>query len=352
MSRTPSEESRPHAATEPTRGVAAVLGAGSWGTALAAHLAAIGWSVLLWDVDGDNLSRIAAERENRKYLPGIVLDSSVEVSSDLRAAVREASLVTWAVPSGALREVAKEAREALSGRSLEACATKGLESANRDGRARRMSEVLAETLGERPRAALVGPSHAEDVSRGVPTSVVAAANRLEWAEAVQQAFFSPRFRVYAQDDLLGVELGTALKNVIAIAAGVSDGLGYGDNTKGALLTRGLAEMSRLGIALGARRETFFGLAGMGDLVTTAISRHSRNRRVGEELARGRRLEDVLRDLGQVAEGVTTAPAARALAARERIEVPITEQVCALLFEGKSARAALHDLLAREAKRES
>ena len=308
----------------------------------------------LWDVDAANLTRIQAERENRKYLPGIALPDSLEVVFDLPRGLVDASLVVWAVPSFALREVARAARADLPKGALEACATKGLEPPRGGAgtHASRMSEVLFEELGERPRAVLVGPSHAEEVSRGVPTSVVSAAEQLGWAEAVQQAFFAPRFRVYAQDDLVGVELGSALKNVIALAAGVSDGLGYGDNTKGALLTRGLAEMSRLGPALGARRDTFYGLSGLGDLVTTAISRHSRNRRVGEELAQGRALPDILKDLGQVAEGVHTAPAALALAKEHDVELPITREVCALLFEGKSAMDALAALLGRDPKRES
>ena len=332
---------------------AAVLGAGSWGTTLAVHLAGRGGPVRLWDADRANLARIAAERENRKYLPGIALPDSVEVMSDLASALGEAALVVWAVPSFALREVARAARPHLAADALEACATKGLEPPRgAGGHASRMSEVLAQELGERARAVLVGPSHAEEVSRGIPTSVVAAAEQLAWAEAVQAAFFAPRFRVYAQDDLIGVELGSALKNVIALAAGVSDGLGYGDNTKGALLTRGLAEMSRLGTALGARRETFFGLSGLGDLVTTAISRHSRNRRVGEELAQGRALDAVLAGLGQVAEGVHTAPAALALAQERAVDLPITREVVAVLFEGKSAPEALSALLGRDPKRES
>lgn len=336
------------------RGTACVLGAGSWGTTLAVHLDQLDWRVRLWDGDQANLARLAEHRENRKYLPGIALPDSLEVIFDLPVALGEAALVVWAVPSIALRGVALAARAHLAPDALEACATKGLEPEGMggSGHARRMSEVLGEALGERPRAVLVGPSHAEEVSRGIPTSMVAAAARIEWAEAVQQAFFAPRFRVYAQDDLVGVELGSALKNVIALAAGVGDGLGYGDNTKGALLTRGLAEMSRLGTAAGARRETFFGLSGMGDLITTAISRHSRNRRVGEELARGRTLEVILAELGQVAEGVNTAPAARALAAEHGVETPITREVCALLFEGKSAQEALSDLLSRDPKRES
>jgi len=330
------------------RGRCAVLGAGSWGTTLAIHLAQLEWQVRLWDGDGANLAALQAERENRKYLPGIALPDSLEVTFDLASALEEASLVVWAVPSIALREVARAANGHVAAGALEACATKGLEP----GTSRRMSQVLEETLGTRPRAVLVGPSHAEEVSRGIPTSIVAAAEHLAWAEDVQKAVFSPRFRVYAQDDLVGVELGSALKNVIALAAGVGDGLGYGDNTKGALLTRGLAEMSRLGAALGARRETFFGLSGMGDLVTTAISRHSRNRRVGEELAKGRGLDAILESLGQVAEGVNTAPAALALAEQHGVDTPITREVCALLFEGKSAQEALQDLLSRDPKRES
>ena len=333
------------------RGRAAVLGAGSWGTTLGVHLAQLGYAVSLWDVDGANLGAMAADRENRKYLPGIALPDSLEVVSDLASALEEAALVTWAVPSVALRDVARRARPYLPAAALEACATKGLEPSAAGARPRRMSEVLAEELGERPRALLVGPSHAEEVSKGVPTSIVAAAARIEWAEAAQRAFFAPRFRVYAQDDLVGVEFGGALKNVIALAAGVSDGMGYGDNTKGALLTRGLAEMSRLGCALGGRRETFFGLSGMGDLVTTAISRHSRNRRVGEELAKGRTLEQALATIGQVAEGVHTAPPARDLADAHGVDVPITREVCALLFEGKPVMDALADLLARDPKRE-
>jgi glycerol-3-phosphate dehydrogenase (NAD(P)+) len=271
---------------------------------------------------------------------------------DLPRSLESSAIVTWAVPSLALREVARAARSHLPPAALEVCATKGLEPCAAGGTPRRMSEVLDEELGTRPRAALLGPSHAEEVARGVPTSVVAAAHEIAWAEAAQRAFFAPRFRVYAQDDLVGVELGSALKNVIALAAGVSDGLGYGDNTKGALLTRGLAEMSRLGVALGGRLPTFYGLSGMGDLITTAISRHSRNRRVGEELGRGRPLADVLRDLGQVAEGVNTAAPALALARAHDVEVPITRQVVALLNEGKPAAAALADLLARDPKRES
>jgi glycerol-3-phosphate dehydrogenase (NAD(P)+) len=228
------------------------------------------------------------------------------------------------------------------------CASKGLEL----GTLKRLSEVLAESLGDPAPVVLTGPSHAEEVSRGVPTTVVAASRDASRARAVQVLCSTARFRVYTNDDVAGCEYGAALKNVIAIAAGVCDGLGFGDNTKGALLTRGLAEMARLGERMGARPETFYGLAGMGDLIATAISRHSRNRHVGERLGRGERLEEVLGAMVMVAEGVHTARAAREVGRSHDIELPITEQVCAMLFEGRRPAEALQALMARDLKSES
>jgi glycerol-3-phosphate dehydrogenase (NAD(P)+) len=240
------------------------------------------------------------------------------------------------------------ARVAAAGaENLRVCAAKGLEL----GTLKRMSEVLGETLGDPDPVLLVGPSHAEEVSRGVPTSIVAAARSEERARRVQSLCSSSRLRVYTNRDVVGCEYGAALKNVIALAAGICDGLGYGDNTKGALLTRGLAEITRLGVALGGRRETFYGLTGMGDLVTTAISRHSRNRWVGERLGRGETLEQVMGGMVMVAEGVNTAQAAFELGRRRGVETPIIEQVCAILLERKDPRAALETLMARELKSE-
>jgi glycerol-3-phosphate dehydrogenase (NAD(P)+) len=227
------------------------------------------------------------------------------------------------------------------------CATKGLEL----GTLKRPGEMLEEALGDPDPVVFVGPSHAEEVSRDIPTSIVAASRNAGRAADVQRLFSNPRLRVYTNEDVAGCEYGAALKNVIAIAAGLCDGLGYGDNTKGALLTRGLAEITRLGVAMGGRRETFYGLTGMGDLITTATSRHSRNRHVGERLGRGETLEQVLGHLVMVAEGVNTARAARDLGRRHEVDLPITEQVCAILFEGRTPRQALDALMTRDLKRE-
>ena len=324
----------------------AVLGAGSWGTTLAAHLARLGSPVALWDHDAALLEAIAAERENRKFLSGIPLPDGIKVHRQLEQALRGADVILYVIPSHALREVAGRVRSA-GGAGIPVCATKGLEL----GTLERPGEVLAEALGDPDPVVFVGPSHAEEVSRDIPTSIVAASRNAERASDVQRLFSNPRLRVYTNDDVAGCEYGAALKNVIAIAAGLCDGLGYGDNTKGALLTRGLAEITRLGVAMGGRRETFYGLTGMGDLITTAMSRHSRNRHVGERLGRGETLEQVLGALVMVAEGVNTARAARDLGRAHGVDLPITEQVCAILFEDRTPRQALDALMTRDLKRE-
>jgi glycerol-3-phosphate dehydrogenase (NAD(P)+) len=324
----------------------AVLGAGSFGTTLAIHLAGAGHRVRLWGRDAAAMAHMAQCRENVKFLAGIHLPPEVKVHAELEAALEGAEFHLFVVPSQALRSVA--AGVAASGaRGIPVCASKGLEL----GTLRRLSEVLVETLGDPAPVTVTGPSHAEEVARGIPTTVVAASSDADRARAVQVLCSTTRFRVYTNDDVIGCEYGGALKNVIAIAAGVADGLGFGDNTKGALLTRGLAEMSRLGEVMGARRETFAGLTGMGDLIATAMSRHSRNRHVGERLGRGERLEQILGSMVMVAEGVTTARAARELGAKRGVELPITEQVCAL-FEGRDPQSALMALMTRDLKREA
>ena len=323
----------------------AVLGAGSFGLTLAAHLERAGHEARLWGHDAAAMARLAVEREDAKFLAGIKLPSGVKVHAELEAALDGADSVLFVVPSQAVRSVA--GRVAASGwRGIPVCASKGLEL----GTLRRMSEVLAETLGDPAPVTLTGPSHAEEVAQGIPTTVVAASVDEARAVEVQRIFSTPRFRVYTNSDVAGCEYGGALKNVIAIAAGVCDGLGFGDNTKGALLTRGLAEMSRLGESMGAKRETFFGLTGMGDLIATAMSRHSRNRHVGERIGRGETLQQVLGGMVMVAEGVTTARAARDLGARQGVELPITAQVCAIL-EGRAPQEALMALMTRDLKRE-
>jgi len=323
----------------------AVLGAGSWGTALACVLARHHDDVLLWARDPDAAARLDATRENARYLPGVRLPSSLTVTADpVRAAARE-SLVL-AVPTRAQREVARLVASRSPARVL--CAAKGYEPETRA----RMSEVLtAELPSGTGVAVLAGPSHAEEVGREAPTTVVVASDDESVAVAFQELLHAPSFRVYTNTDLLGVETAAALKNVIAIAAGICAGLGLGDNTMGALLTRGLAEISRLGEALGARPETFFGLAGIGDLVTTCISRHSRNRKVGELVAAGRTLEAALAETRMVAEGVETTRAVRRIGRERGVELPISEQVAAVLFEGKDARTAIGDLMGRDAKAE-
>ncbi len=324
----------------------AILGAGSWGTTLAVHLAASEHSIELWDVDRAHLDQLSEHRENRKFLSGIALPEGIKVQPELEAALDRVDFTLFVVPSHAIRAVAAQVQRAGSA-GQPVCATKGLEL----GTLKRPSEVMAEVLIEPEPVVLVGPSHAEEVSRGIPTSVVAAAREEPRAKAVQSLCSTARFRVYTNTDVVGCEMGAALKNVIAIAAGVCDGLGYGDNTKGALLTRGLAEIARLGVALGGRRETFYGLTGMGDLITTAMSRHSRNRHLGERLGRGESLEQVQREMVMVAEGVNAARAARELGRQRGIELPITEQVCAVLLEGRGAREALESLMARDLKSE-
>ncbi len=323
-----------------------ILGAGSFGLTLAVHLDRAGHETRLWGHDPVAMERLASERENAKFLAGIKLPSGVKVHAELEAALEGAEVALFVVPSQAVRSVAERVA-AIGWQGIPVCASKGLEL----GTLRRMSEVLTEALGDPAPVTLTGPSHAEEVAQGIPTTVVAACHDMGRATEVQRIFSTPRFRVYTNADVIGCEYGGALKNVIAIAAGVCDGLGFGDNTKGALLTRGLAEMSRLGEAMGAKRETFFGLTGMGDLIATAMSRHSRNRHVGERIGRGETLQQVLGSMVMVAEGVTTARAARELGNRQGVELPITEQVCAL-FEGRDPQTALMALMTRDLKPEA
>jgi glycerol-3-phosphate dehydrogenase (NAD(P)+) len=332
-----------------------VIGGGGWGTALSLVLESRGHEVRLWVFEPDLAEEMSRTRTNERYLPGVRIPDPVRVTSSLAEAAEGAQGILLVTPSHALRATAgrlhEAAPEALRRAELLVVATKGIEART----LRRMSEVAADSLpgaaGGRI-AVLAGPSHAEEVARRVPTLIVAAAGDASLAAAVQEAFSTEWLRIYTNDDVLGVEIAVALKNVIAIAAGISDGLGFGDSTKAALLTRGLAEMARLGERLGARRETFSGLAGMGDLIATATSRHSRNRRLGEAVGRGATLAEALAASPMVVEGVTTAPAAVQLGTRHGVELPIVEQVHAILYEGKSARSALRDLLTRDLKAEA
>jgi glycerol-3-phosphate dehydrogenase (NAD(P)+) len=325
----------------------AVLGLGSWGTALAVRLGERGSTVLGWTHDPEQRRALARDRENRKYLPGLRLPERIALEDTPEDAVRGAEMIVLAVPSFAVREIAGAARTAPGVPIVNVA--KGLEEGSR----KRMLTVLAEELGpDQATVSLLGPSHAEEVAAGHPTAVVAASRDPEAARETQALFTDATFRVYTHDDVVGVELAAALKNVIALASGIALGLGYGDNTLGALLTRGLAEITRLGLRLGARAETFYGLSGVGDLVTTCASPHSRNRRVGEAVGRGEPLERVLAGMTMVAEGVRTTRAARALGEEVGVELPIVDRVHAVLFEGEDPRDAIRSLMTREPKAES
>jgi glycerol-3-phosphate dehydrogenase (NAD(P)+) len=326
-----------------------VLGAGSWGTALAMHLGRIGHDVTLWARDPALALEIERTRHNPRYLAGHELPASVRCMSEVQAAIERASFVVFALPSHGLRAVARTAAPWLAPDVVLVSAVKGLESESLE----RMSRVLAqETLDTVPVVVLSGPSFAAEVARGLPTAVLAASTNPAAAESVQQTFRGPALRLYASDDVVGVEIGGALKNVIAIAAGVVEGTGLGHNAMAALITRGLVEISRLAMAEGGRRDTLAGLSGLGDLVLTCTGSLSRNRHVGVELGRGRRLDDVLEEMRMVAEGVRTTGAALSLGARHGIELPITAQMSAVLEGRRTPREAVEALMLRPQKSEA
>ena len=320
----------------------AVLGLGAWGTAIANLLATDGHRVRAWTVEADVAVDVNENHCNSRYLPGVETAKTLRAGTDAGEALESATFVVWALPTQVLRPAATGLAGMIAADAVQVSLAKGLEL----GTLARPTQILEETVADRPVAALLGPSHAEEVTRGLPTVVAACSPHEEIAERVQRLFHGDRFRVFRNTDLLGSECATALKIFMAFAAGLSDVIGYGDNTMGALLTRGLAELSRLGVGLGGRHETFYGLTGVGDLVTTSFSRYSRNRHVGEEIGKGRTLASVLEEMNQVAEGVPTSRAAKEIARGAGIEVPITEQVVAVLFEDKPPREAMMDLMAR------
>jgi glycerol-3-phosphate dehydrogenase (NAD(P)+) len=328
----------------------AVIGAGSWGTALARLVASNGCDAWLWDRDRGNAAALDSQRENTRYLPGYRFPDSLHVSADLGEAVSRAELVVLAVPSDAVNEVSRGLASTLHGCVPLLNAAKGLESHT----GRRLSEVLADNIPgcAGAIAALSGPNLAVELAAGVPTATVVASRFPSVPDICRRALACAALRVYSSDDIVGVEMAGALKNLLAIAAGISEGMGFGDNTKAALLTRGLAEMTRLGTALGARASTFSGLSGVGDLFATASSHLSRNLRVGIALGQGMSLQDILNDLGQVAEGVPTTRAAVSLAARTGVDMPIAAETHAILFEGRPPREGLANLMARQGKDES
>lgn len=327
----------------------AVLGAGSWGTALAVHLARSGHRAWLWGIETEELAAMVRDRVNRRYLPGAALPDGVAIEPDLARAVAAASLLLVVVPSHAFREVLERVRPLLRHGQRIAWATKGFELAT----GKLPHEVATEVLGAGvPTAVLSGPTFAKEVGAGLPSAMTVASVDADYALALARSLSDQNFRAYASTDMIGVEVGGATKNVLAIGAGISDGLGFGANTRVALITRGLAEMMRLGAALGADRETFMGLAGLGDLVLTCTDDQSRNRRCGLALAAGQSREEAQREIGQVVEGVLAARAVREVARRVGVEMPICEEIYRVLYEDKPPKAAVRALMGRSVKAET
>lgn len=331
---------------EPSREKIAVLGDGGWGTALALVLNERGVEVLLWSPFPDYAKELASTRRNPKFLPGVTIPEEIAVTADLEA-LSSASVFLSVVPSKYLRAVMERFKEHYPGDRPIVSATKGLEQ----GTLLTATSVIRDVLGDVPLAVLSGPSHAEEVAQRMPTTVVLACTHADQARHIQDLLNTERFRVYTHDDMIGVELGGVLKNVISIAAGIVDGLGFGANTKSALLSRGIVEIGRLGVAIGAQRNSFFGLSGIGDLITSCFSPYGRNRSVGEKLGKGLKIDQILQEMEMVAEGVGTARCVKQLMDRYQVEMPICLEVYRVIYEDKAPDRAVHDLMTRQLKDE-
>ncbi len=327
-----------------------VLGAGGWGTTLGILLHYNGHQVTVWEYQKNYAKELSKKRVNSVYLPGVNIPEEIIITHDLKESVNQKNLIVLAVPSQFLRSVVEQISYSDIKNTILVSVAKGIENKH----LMTMSQMLKDVhphLSDEQIGVLSGPSHAEEVSRRIPTAVVAASTEHETSKSIQAAFMNSYFRVYSSTDILGVELGGAFKNVIAIGAGIIDGAGFGDNTKAAIMTRGVAEISRLGLAMGARPETFAGLSGMGDLIVTCISKHSRNRYVGEQIGKGKTLKEVLKGMEMVAEGVETSRSASKLAEKNNVETPITTEVYKILFEDKDPVKATTDLMTRDMKTE-
>lgn len=319
-----------------------VLGAGSWGSALALVLAKKGYEVSMWTLNEEQADKINKTRENIDYLPGILFPNNITVSTNLEETVRNSKIIVLAVPSQAIRSVSSQIKPFVKKEQILVDVAKGLEK----GTGLRLSEVCEQELPNNPYVTLSGPSHAEEVARDIPTTVVVASENLEIAQIVQDVFMSPKFRVYTNPDIVGVELGGALKNIIAFGAGVCDGLGLGDNAKAALMTRGISEIGRLGAAMGANVSTFAGLSGIGDLIVTCTSMHSRNRRAGILIGQGKSLDETLKEVKMVVEGITATEVAYEVAKELNIDMPITNAIYSVLHKGLNANEVVIELMMR------
>ena len=327
-----------------------VLGAGGWGTTLAILLHYNGHNVTLWEYKKNYSKILDKTRRNEKYLPGIKIPKEINISSDLDESAENKNMIVLAVPSQFLRGVVKEINYSVIKNSILVSVAKGIENKTTMTMSQMLKDVFPSLNGGQI-GVISGPSHAEEVSRKIPTAVVAASSEIETSKSIQSAFITAYFRVYSSTDIVGVELGGAFKNVIAIGAGIVDGVKFGDNTKAAIMTRGIAEISRLGDAMGAHPDTFAGLSGMGDLIVTCMSRHSRNRFVGEEIGSGKKLKQVLKAMEMIAEGVETSRSVTQLSKKHNVETPIADEVYKILFEDKDPVKATTDLMTRDMKRE-
>ncbi|GGI64432.1 glycerol-3-phosphate dehydrogenase [NAD(P)+] [Enterococcus alcedinis] len=329
----------------------AVLGPGSWGTALAQVLVENGHEAILWGKNPEQVIEINQQRTNHRYLPDLTLPEGLKATTSLAEAVNDADAILFVIPTKAIREVAHEVATMISNKPYIIHASKGLEQQSH----KRISEVLAEEIPVEKRKDIIvlsGPSHAEEVAVHDITTITAASVSLEAAKYVQTLFMNDYFRIYTNDDVIGVELGAALKNIIALGAGAMVGLGFGDNAKAAIMTRGLAEISRLGVALGANPLTFIGLSGVGDLIVTCTSIHSRNWRTGQLLGQGKKLDEILENMGMIVEGVSTTKAALELAQQLGVEMPITEAIYRVLYEGQDIKVAAKEIMLRDGRVEN
>ena len=325
-----------------------VLGAGSWGTALSVLLTENGHQVTVWSIDENEVNMLNEKREHVQKLPGVKLPDSMVVTTDLEGTVKGKDFLVLAVPSPFTRSTAKKMAPFVAEGQIIVDVAKGIEEAT----LLTLSKQIEEEIPQADVAVLSGPSHAEEVGRKLPTTCVIGAKTRKTAEYLQSMFISPVFRVYTSPDILGIELGGSLKNVIALAAGIADGLGYGDNTKAALITRGIAEITRLGVKMGGRIETFSGLTGIGDLIVTCASVHSRNRKAGYLMGQGMSMQEAMDEVKMVVEGVYSAKAAAKLAEKYGVSMPIVDEVNAVLFDGKSPAEAVNDLMMRESRSEN
>lgn len=324
-----------------------VIGAGSWGTALARLLTNNGHDVIMWSIIEDEIAMLKSEHEHKDKLPGVKLPEALTFTTDLQEAVVGKEVLVLAVPSAFTRSTSRSMKELVAKGQIIVNVAKGIE----EDSLMTLSQIIEQEIPQATVAVLSGPSHAEEVGKDMPTTCVVGAKKRETAEYIQNIFMSPNFRVYTSPDVLGIEVGAALKNVVALAAGIADGLGCGDNTKAALITRGIAEIARLGIAMGGKYETFAGLSGIGDLIVTCASMHSRNRRAGILIGKGATMEEAMAEVKMVVEGVYSAKAAIALAKKYQIDMPIITEVNAVLFDNKPAREALTDIMSRDRKSE-